>query len=185
MDRAMTNPPDEPAGAADPDRERLMREIAIGQVRRGVVTEVMEYGLRVDLGGVTGLLLIVDLSWTERMYPPSDHYAVGDEIDVRLLDVDWSVGRLSLGVKQLTPDPWSGADTRYPVGARVRGPVVSIPAYGAFVEMEKGVEALLPAAELGPGHLADRVRLGDVLDAIVSHVDGDARKIRLAKPSPA
>lgn len=88
----MMSSSEEPAGAADQDRDRLMRESAIGQVRRGVVAEVMEYGLRVDLGGGTGLLLVVDLSWTERMYPPADHYAVGDERDVRVPDFDWSGG---------------------------------------------------------------------------------------------
>jgi len=176
----MTSFSEGPAGEIDPGRERLRRELAAGQVRRGVVTEVTEYGARVDLGGVTGLLLIVDMAW-ERVGLPADHYAVGDEIDVRVLDIDWSVGRLSLGVKQLTPDPWTGADERYPVGTRVRGPVVSIPAYGAFVELEKGVEALMPAAELGPGHPGERVKLGDVLEAVVAHVDGDAQKIRLAK----
>lgn len=78
------------------------------------------------------------------------------------------MGRLSLGVKQLIADPWTGTETRYPVGTRVRGPVVSIPAYGAFVELEKGVEGLMPAAELGPGHPGDWVKLGDVLEAVVA-----------------
>jgi len=176
----MTSSSEVPAGEVDPRRERLMRELAAGQIRRGVVTEVTEYGARVDLGGVTGLLLIVDMSW-ERMGLPSDHYAVGDEIGVRVLDIDWSVGRLSLGVKQLTPDPWTGADERFPVGARVRGLVVCIPSYGAFVELEKGVEALMPAAELGDGHPAHAVKLGDVLEGVVAHVDREAQKIRLAK----
>ncbi|HEU4562244.1 MAG TPA: S1 RNA-binding domain-containing protein [Longimicrobium sp.] len=180
----MTTSPNSPAGddaSLDGGVGRLMRELAVGQVRRGVVTEVMEFGARVDLGGVTGLLLIVDMSWTEPMYPPWDHYAVGDEIDVRVLDIDWSVGRLSLGVKQLTPNPWTGADERYPVGTRVRGRVVSITTYGAFVELEYGVWALMPAAELGPGHPGRRVKLGDVLEAVVSHMDRDAEKIRLTK----
>lgn len=179
----MTEPGHDPGDGAHPDRERLMRELAVGQVRRGVVTEVMEFGARVDLGGVTGLLLIVDMSWTERMYPVTGHCAVGDEIDVRVLDIDWSVGRLSLGVKQLVPNPWTGVEERFPVGRRVRGPVVALPRYGAFVELEPHVWALIPAAELRASDSGRTVKLGDVLDGVVTRVDEAAEKITVARPA--
>lgn len=159
-----------------------MRELAVGQVRRGVVTRITEYGLYVDLGGATGLVLVTDLSWADPMWPPADHYAVGDVIDVRVLDIDWGVGRLSLGVKQLTPNPYWGIAERYAPGTRVSGRVVSLPAYGAFIEVEPKVWALLPAAEIGDGVPSRHVALGDVLEGVVVQVDEDAEKIRLARP---
>ncbi len=123
-------------------REKLKKELEVGQVRKGVVKNITDFGAFIDLGGMDGLLHITDMSWG-RVGHPSEVVQIGDELDVKVLDIDWERERLSLGLKQLQPYPWTDVDKKYPVGSRVRGRVVSITNYGAFIELEKGVEGLV------------------------------------------
>ncbi|MDQ3309894.1 MAG: S1 RNA-binding domain-containing protein, partial [Gemmatimonadota bacterium] len=119
-------------------RERLKTELAVGQVRKGVVKNITDFGAFIDLGGMDGLLHITDMSWG-RVGHPTEVVQIGQEIDVKVLDIDWERERLSLGMKQLQEYPWQDVAARYPVGMRIHGRVVSITNYGAFVELEKGV----------------------------------------------
>jgi small subunit ribosomal protein S1 len=123
-------------------RETLVKELLVGQVRTGVVKNITDFGAFIDLGGLDGLLHITDMSWG-RVGHPSEVVEIGAELDVKVLDIDWNRERISLGLKQLLPYPWTEIDKKYPVGARVRGKVVSITNYGAFVELEKCVEGLV------------------------------------------
>ena len=113
----------------------------------GVVKNITDYGVFVDLGGIDGLLHITDISWG-RVNHPSEHFSVADEIEVVILKFDPETERVSLGYKQRTEDPWTVADKKYPLGSRVRGKVVSLVDYGAFVELEEGVEGLVHVSEM-------------------------------------
>src|SRR5690606_4683617 len=119
-------------------REQLVKELLVGQVRHGVVKNVTDFGAFIELGGLDGLLHITDMSWG-RVGHPSEIVNIGTELDVKVLDIDWNRERISLGLKQLLPYPRKDIERKYPVGARVRGKVVSITNYGAFIELEKGV----------------------------------------------
>jgi small subunit ribosomal protein S1 len=121
-------------------RAATLASIHEGKVVDGVVKNITEYGVFVDLGGVDGLLHITDISWG-RVKHPSELFQVGDEITVKILNLDLEKERVSLGMKQLTPDPWTTAAEKYPVGSRVTGRVVSLTDYGAFVELEEGSKA--------------------------------------------
>ncbi len=149
----------------------------------GVVKNITDYGVFVDLGGIDGLLHITDISWG-RVNHPSDHFAVGDEIEVVVLKFDPETERVSLGYKQRTEDPWSLVDKQYPLGSRVRGKVVSLVDYGAFVELEEGVEGLVHVSEISwtkkvvnPSKV---VSVGDKVEAIVSELDLSQRRISLS-----
>jgi small subunit ribosomal protein S1 len=151
-------------------------------VRRGVVKNVTDFGAFIDLGGLDGLLHITDMSWG-RVGHPSEIVQIGDELDVKVLDIDWNRERISLGLKQLLPYPWKDIERKYPVGARVRGKVVSITNYGAFVELEKGVEGLVHISEMSwtrnVKHPSKLVSIGDEIEAVVLKVDRDDEKISL------
>lgn len=153
-----------------------------GDVTHGAVKNITDYGVFVDLGGVDGLLHITDISWG-RINHPSEVFNVGDEIDVMVLKFDPEHERVSLGFKQRRPDPWSDVDVRYPIGSRVSGRVVSLTDYGAFVELEEGVEGLIHISEMSwtrrvrPSKI---LKQGDTVETVVADVNVPARRISLS-----
>jgi small subunit ribosomal protein S1 len=154
-----------------------------GALLPGVVKNITDYGVFIDLGGIDGLLHITDISWG-RVNHPSEHFAVGDEVDIVILKFDPETERVSLGFKQKSEDPWNLVDKKYPVGSKVHGKVVSIVDYGAFVEIEEGVEGLIHVSEMSwtkkvvnPSKI---VSVGDELEAIVSELDMEQRRISLS-----
>ncbi|MFV2007921.1 MAG: 30S ribosomal protein S1, partial [Longimicrobiales bacterium] len=163
-------------------KETLVRELLVGQVREGIVKNVTDFGAFIDLGGLDGLLHITDMSWG-RVGHPSEVVEIAHTIDVKVLDIDWDRERISLGLKQLLPYPWTDIDKKYPVGSRVRGRVVSITNYGAFVELEKGVEGLVHISEMSwtrnIRHPSKLVTIGDEIEAVVLKVDPSDEKISL------
>ncbi len=163
-------------------RDKLKKELEVGQVRTGVVKNITDFGAFIDLGGMDGLLHITDMSWG-RVGHPSEVVAIGQELEVKVLDIDWERERLSLGLKQLQEYPWKDVEKKYPVGARVRGKVVSITNYGAFVELEKGVEGLVHISEMSwtrnVRHPSKIVSLGDEIEAVILKVDPEGEKISL------
>jgi len=163
-------------------KEKLLKEIETGQVREGVVKNITDFGVFIDLGGVDGLLHITDMSWG-RISHPSELVALGDKINVKIIDFDTNTGRISLGMKQLTPYPWENIQERYPVSKKIKGKVVSLTDYGAFVELERGVEGLIHISEMSwTQHIKHPSRLmaiGDTVEAVVLSVDKDNEKISL------
>src|SRR5437867_1597856 len=154
-----------------------------GQLTHGVVKNITDYGVFVDLGGVDGLLHITDISWG-RVNHPSEYFNVADEIEVMVLKFDPAAERVSLGYKQKSPDPWSDVVVRYPLGTKVHGRVVSLTDYGAFVELEEGVEGLIHVSEMS---WTKKVRnpskilsVGEEVDAVVSDVNVANRRISLS-----
>ena len=163
-------------------RETLVKELLVGQVREGVVKNITDFGAFIDLGGLDGLLHITDMSWG-RVGHPTEVVHIGAAIDIKVLDIDWNRERISLGLKQLLPYPWREIDKKYPIGSRVRGRVVSITNYGAFVELEKGVEGLVHISEMSwtrnVRHPSKLVAIGDEVEAVVLKVDPNEEKISL------
>ena len=163
-------------------KETLVKELLVGQVREGVVKNITDFGAFIDLGGLDGLLHITDMSWG-RVGHPSEVVDIGANLDIKVLDIDWDRERISLGLKQLLPYPWTDIDKKYPVGSRVRGKVVSITNYGAFVELEKGVEGLVHISEMSwtrnVRHPSKVVSIGEEIEAVVLKVDPDDEKISL------
>ncbi len=166
----------------DEKKKKLLAELTVGQDREGVVKNITDFGAFVDLGGIDGLLHLTDLTWG-RVSHPSEVVAIGDKLKIKILDFDRERERISLGLKQLTPYPWEGVDQRYTVGTKVRGKVVSITDYGAFVELEKGIEGLIHISEMSwtrhVKHPSKVVAIGDTVEAIVLNVDKDHEKISL------
>ncbi len=169
-------------GEREKKRATLVKELLVGQVREGQVKNITDFGAFIDLGGLDGLLHITDMSWG-RVGHPSEVVDIGSKLDVKVLDVDWNRERISLGLKQLLPYPWTDIDKKYPVGARVKGKVVSITNYGAFVELEKGVEGLVHISEMSwtrnVRHPSKLVSIGDIIEAVVLKVDTKEEKISL------
>ncbi len=163
-------------------REELKTELETAQVRTGIVKNITDFGAFIDLGGMDGLLHITDMSWG-RVGHPSEICQIGEEIEVKILDIDWDRERISLGLKQMQPYPWKDVENRYPVGSRVRGKVVSITNYGAFVELERGVEGLVHISEMSwtrnIRHPSQLVSIGDEIEAVVLRVDPEEEKISL------
>ncbi|MFN8058260.1 MAG: 30S ribosomal protein S1 [Vicinamibacterales bacterium] len=163
-------------------KKHTLDTLAEGKVLRGTVKNLTDYGAFIDLGGIDGLLHITDMSWG-RVNHPSELFKVGDEIDVIVLKYDAASERVSLGHKQLTTDPWADVVDRYPVTARVSGRVVSITDYGAFVELEPGVEGLIHVSEMSWSkrvkHPSKILNVGDNVEAMVLGVDPAARRISL------
>jgi small subunit ribosomal protein S1 len=163
-------------------REFLMKELEVGQARKGIVKNVTDFGAFIDLGGVDGLLHITDMSWG-RVSHPSEIVELGQEIEVKVLDIDWDRERISLGLKQLHSYPWENVGEKYPVGARVQGKVVSITNYGAFVELEPGIEGLVHISEMSwtrnVRHPSKVVSIGETIEAVVLKVDPQEEKISL------
>jgi small subunit ribosomal protein S1 len=163
-------------------RAETLASIHDGKEMGGVVKNITEYGVFVDLGGVDGLLHITDMSWG-RVKHPSDLFKIGDEITVKVLNLDLEKERVSLGMKQLTPDPWSAAAQKYPIGSRVKGRVVSLTDYGAFVELEEGIEGLIHVSEMSwtrkVRHPSKVVTAGEEVQTIVLDIKPEARRISL------
>ena len=154
-----------------------------GAKLKGVVKNITDYGVFIDLGGIDGLLHITDISWG-RVNHPSEHFSVGDEVEVVVLKFDPDTERVSLGYKQKSDDPWTLVDKKYPIGSRVRGKVVSLVDYGAFVEIEEGVEGLIHVSEMSwtkkVVNPAKILEVGHEVEAIVSELDMDQRRISLS-----
>ena len=172
----------------DKRRQNTLSTLAEGQLLAGTVKNITDYGAFLDLGGIDGLLHITDISWG-RVGHPSDMFAVGDRLEVLVLKYDRETGRISLGLKQKTADPWMNIAAKYPEGSRVGGKVVSLTDYGAFVELEPGVEGLVHVSEMSWTHEVRHpsrvVAVGDAIDAQVLHVDQQGRKISLGMKQTA
>ncbi len=164
------------------DREALLANLKEGQVVKGIVKNLTDYGAFIDLGGIDGLLHITDMSW-KRVKQPSDIVNIGDEIDVKILKFDRETNRVSLGLKQLGEDPWEHITRRYPVGTQVFGKVTNIADYGCFVEIEEGVEGLVHVSEMDWTnkniHPSKVVHLGDEVEVKILDIDEDRRRISL------
>jgi small subunit ribosomal protein S1 len=172
-------------------RETTLQTLAPGQIVDGVIKNLTDYGAFIDLGGIDGLLHVTDMSWG-RVNHPSEIFHVGDEIKVKVLKFDSDNERVSLGLKQIQPDPWIDASMRYPIGKRISGRVVSLAEYGAFVELEPGIEGLIHVSEMSwtkrIKHPSKVVNIGDTVEAVVLDVDERDRKISLGmkqiEPNP-
>lgn len=172
-------------------REQMRTTLEEGQIIRGAITNITDYGLFIDLGGMDGLCHITDLSWG-RVSHPSKLYTVGEEIEVKILKYDKNSDRVSLGVKQLKTDPWERVPTQYPPGSRVKGKVVSITDYGVFVELEEGVEGLVHISEMSwskkPRHPSKIVGVGEEIEVQVLKVEAETKRISLGmkqlQPNP-
>uniref|UniRef100_A0A7C4MS06 Small ribosomal subunit protein bS1 n=1 Tax=Desulfatirhabdium butyrativorans TaxID=340467 RepID=A0A7C4MS06_9BACT len=163
-------------------RAATLSSISEGKIIKGHVKNITEYGVFVDLGGVDGLLHITDISWG-RVKHPGEIYKIGDEITVKVLNLDVEKERVSLGVKQLTQDPWLSASQKYPIGTRINGKVVSLTDYGAFVELEEGIEGLIHVSEMSwtrkIRHPSKILSVGDRVDAVVLDIKPENRRISL------
>ena len=163
-------------------RERLMKELEVGQVRKGVVKNITDFGAFIDLGGVDGLLHITDMSYG-RVSHPSEMVHIGQDLEVKILDIDWERERISLGLKQLQSYPWTNVAAKYAIGTRVQGKVVSITNYGAFIELEPGIEGLVHISEMSwtrnVRHPSKLVSIGETIEAVVLKVDESEEKISL------
>jgi small subunit ribosomal protein S1 len=172
-------------------RETTLETLAPGQIVDGVIKNLTDYGAFIDLGGIDGLLHVTDMSWG-RVNHPSELFHVGDEIKVKVLKFDQENERVSLGLKQIQPDPWIDASMRYPIGKRIQGKVVSLAEYGAFLELEPGIEGLIHVSEMSwtkrIKHPSKVVNVGDDVEAVVLDVDERDRKISLGmkqiEPNP-
>ncbi len=164
------------------DRKKLLENLQKGAVISGVVRNITDFGAFVDLGGIIGLLHITDMSWG-RVSHPSEVVAIGDKIDVMVLDFDKENMKVSLGLKQKTPNPWENIETKFSVGSKVKGTVVNLMPYGAFVELEKGVEGLVHISEMSwtkkYGHPNEVLAIGDKVEALVLSIDKANQKIAL------
>jgi small subunit ribosomal protein S1 len=167
---------------AGAEREALLTNLKEGAIVKGIVKNITDYGAFVDLGGVDGLLHITDLAW-RRVKHPSEVLTVGDEVEAKVLKFDQEKNRVSLGIKQLGEDPWVGIARRYPSGTRLFGKVTNITDYGAFVEIEQGIEGLVHVSEMDwtnkNVHPAKVVSLGDEVEVMVLEIDEDRRRISL------
>lgn len=176
---------------AGADREALLESLVEGANIKGIVKNITDYGAFVDLGGIDGLLHITDLAW-RRVKHPSEILTVGDEVEAKILKFDQEKNRVSLGIKQLGDDPWVSLGRRYPVGTRLFGKVSNLTDYGAFVEVEPGIEGLVHVSEMDwtnknihPGKIA---QLGDEVEVMILEIDEDRRRLSLGmkqcKPNP-
>lgn len=177
------------------EREALksstLEKLAEGMVVKGIIKNITNYGAFVDLGGIDGLLHITDMSWG-RVNHPSEMFSIGDEVEVKVLKFDAENERVSLGIKQMMPDPWEQAIERYPVNTKVNGKIVSLTDYGAFVELEEGIEGLIHVSEMSwtkrVKHPSKLVSVGDVVDVIILDIDIPNRRISLGmkqvEPNP-
>ena len=164
------------------DREHLMAELEIGQIRKGVVKNIADFGAFVDLGGIDGLLHITDMSW-ERIGHPSEMVAIDQEIEVKILQIDREKQKIALGLKQKQNNPWTNIAEKYPVGATVPGEVVNVMSYGAFVKLEPGIEGLVHISEMSwtrrINHPSEMVQIGDKIDVRILGVDAQGQQLSL------
>jgi small subunit ribosomal protein S1 len=172
-------------------RAGTLTKMEEGNQVEGIVKNITDYGVFIDLGGIDGLLHITDMSWG-RVNHPSEMFAIGDKVTVMVLKYDKEKERVSLGLKQITPDPWVDVDNKYPVKTRISGKVVSITDYGAFVELEKGIEGLVHVSEMSWSrhvkHPSKMVSIGDTVEAVVLTLDKEKKRISLGmkqiEPNP-
>jgi len=172
-------------------RGQTLKHLKEEEILEGVVKNITDYGAFVDLGGIDGLLHITDISWG-RINHPSEKLSVGERIKVKVLNFDRERERVSLGLKQISPDPWEEVNEKYPLGSQVKGRVVSITDYGAFIELGEGVEGLVHISEMSwtkkIKHPSQLVDVGDVIDAVVLDVDVPKKRISLGmrqvEPNP-
>ncbi len=163
-------------------KAKLMAEIEVGQIRTGTVKNIADFGAFVDLGGIDGLLHITDMSW-DRIEHPSQMLKVDQEIEIKILAVDRDREKIALGLKQKMDNPWSKVAEKYPVGSRIRGEVVNIMNYGAFVKLEPGIEGLVHISEMSwtrrINHPSEVVKLGDQIEVVVLEINQDKQEISL------
>lgn len=166
----------------DKQREKTLEGLQEGATVQGVVKNIIEYGAFIDIGGVDGLLHLNDISW-KRIHHPSDVLKPGDTVNVRILKLDLANKKISLGLKQLTNDPWGGISSRFSVGTRVKGKVVNLTDFGVFVELEEGVEGMIHVSEMSwtkkVKHPSALLSVGDIVEAAVLDIDPSARKMAL------
>ena len=163
-------------------RQQILNEVKVGSVRKGIVKNITDYGAFIDLDGLDGLLHITDMTWG-RISHPNEILKVGEEIEVMVTEIDQDKERVSLGIKQLHESPWDQIEKRYPVGSKVHGKVVNLVPYGAFVELEEGVEGLIHITEFSWTKRINKpsevLRVGDEVDAVVLDIQKDEQKISL------
>ena len=163
-------------------KANLMEEIAIGQVRKGTVKNIADFGAFVDLGGIDGLLHITDMSW-DRIEHPSQIVKIDEELEVMVLNIDREREKIALGLKQKDENPWERVEGRYPVGTRIKGEVVNIVNYGAFVRLEAGIEGLVHISEMSwtrrINHPSEVVNVNDEIEVVVLDVNKDKQEISL------
>jgi small subunit ribosomal protein S1 len=172
-------------------KQQTLEDLEEGKIIRGVVKNLTEYGAFIDLGGIDGLLHITDISWG-RINHPSEKFKIGDEMDVIVLKFDREKERVSLGFKQLQEDPWENAVNKYPAQSRIRGKVVSLTDYGAFVEIEEGIEGLIHVSEMSwtkrVKHPSKVLNLGDWAECLILEIDSENRRLSLGmkqtEPNP-
>jgi len=172
-------------------RSETLQKLEEGNLVDGVVKNITEYGVFIDLGGIDGLLHITDMSWG-RVNHPSEMFSIGDKVQVMVLKFDKEKERVSLGLKQITPDPWVNVDEKYPIETRIKGKVVSITDYGVFVELEKGIEGLVHISEMSWSrhvkHPSKIVSIRDEVEAVVLTLDKEKKRISLGmkqiEPNP-
>jgi len=164
------------------DRQAMMENLKEGAIVKGIVKNITDYGAFVDLGGIDGLLHITDLAW-RRVKHPSEVLAVGDEVEAKILKFDQEKNRVSLGIKQMGDDPWNGLARRYPQSTRLFGKVTNLTDYGAFVEIEQGIEGLVHVSEMDwtnkNVHPSKVVQLGDEVEVMILEIDEQRRRISL------
>lgn len=163
-------------------KRKLLSSVSEGDVVRGTVTNIADFGAFVDLGGIDGLLHITDMSWG-RVNHPSEIVRIGDEIEVKILNIDREKEKVALGLKQKETSPWEEIEKKYPVGCRVKGSVVNLMSYGAFVKLEEGIEGLVHVSEMSwtrrINHPSEVVQVGDEVDVVVLEIDKDKLEISL------
>ena len=166
------------------DRSKLLSDISEGDKLKGLIKNITDYGVFVDLGGMDGLIHVTDLSW-ERVNHPSEKFKVGDEIEVIVTKYDKENNRISLGLKQLTEDPWKNVDNEYKVGSIIKSKISNIADYGAFVQLERGVEGLIHNSELSwvnkNVHPNNIVSIGEELEVMILEIDHNKRRISLGR----
>ncbi len=164
-------------------REKIWQDLKIGQVYSGTVKAITDFGAFVDLGGVDGLLHITDMSWSKISHP-SEIVALGDKIEVMVLNLDKESSKVSLGLKQRLTDPWQDIETKYSVGSKVKGKVVNILPYGVFVELEKGIEGLIHVSEISwtkrVNNPNEMFAIGDIVETQILSVEKESRRISLS-----
>lgn len=163
-------------------KSQLLSTLEVGQLRKGVVKNIAEFGAFVDLGGIDGLLHITDMSWG-RIGHPSEMVSIDQEIEVQILHVDREKEKIALGLKQKSASPWESVESKYPVGSVVRGTVVNVMSYGAFVKLEEGIEGLVHISEMSwtkrISHPNELVHIDDEIDVVVLNIDKNKQEISL------
>jgi len=163
-------------------KSQLLKTLEIGQLRKGVVKNIADFGAFVDLGGIDGLLHITDMSWG-RIGHPSEMVSIDQEIEVQILNIDLDKEKIALGLKQKTPSPWEQVEEKYPVGSRVKGTVVNVMTYGAFVKLEEGIEGLVHISEMSwtkrISHPSELVHIDDEVEVVVLGINKEKQEISL------